>query len=80
MKEQDLIDLGFEKEYDDDFFYYRYEFTDDFILITNGSDEIIDNQWVIEIFFTEGIRFTDKKDVKQLINIIKRNTHARKIK
>lgn len=74
MKEQDLIDLGFTKENGDDFYYYVYDFTRGLSLITNASDEVVDNKWFVEIFNTEDeIRFTDKQDVSNLIELINAN-------
>lgn len=74
MKEQDLIDLGFQKQNDDDFYYYTYDFTKGLSLITNANDEVVDNKWVVEIFNTEDeIRFTDKQDVNDLILLINSN-------
>ena len=74
MKEQDLIDLGFQKQNDDDFYYYTYDFTKGLSLITNANDEVVDNEWVVEIFNTDDkIRFTDKQDVNDLILLINSN-------
>lgn len=74
MKEQDLIDLGFKKEFGDDFYYYVYDFTNGFSLITNANDELLDNKWYVEIFNTEDqIRFTNKYDVNDLILLINSN-------
>ena len=74
MTEQDLIDLGFKKEFGDEFYYYIYDFTNGFSLITNANDELVDTKWVVEIFETEDeIRFTDKQDVSNLIELINAN-------
>ena len=70
MKEQDIIDLGFTKEFGDNFYYYIYDFARGFSLITQASDEVVDNKWVVEVFETSTIRFTDKKPIKELIKII----------
>jgi len=71
MKEQDIIDLGFTKEFGDNFYYYTYDLDlRGFSLITQASDEVVDNKWVVEVFETSTIRFTDKKPVKKLIKII----------
>ena len=91
MKEQDLIDLGFEitdvsevESGGDAFYYYTLDFSKGFSLISCGSDERTlvagHYRWHVEVFETPEINFVEKKDVKQLIDIIKRNTHARKIK
>ena len=85
MKEQDLVDLGFERtdvseteSGGDPFHYYTLDFSKGFSLISNGSDEVKDKEWHVEVFEASEINFIDKKDIKQLIDIIKRNTHARK--
>ena len=70
MKEQDLVDLGFTKEFGDNFYYYTYDFARGFSLITQASDEVVNNEWVVEVFETSTIRFTDKKPIKELIKII----------
>jgi hypothetical protein len=70
MKEQDIIDLGFTKEIDEDFYYYTRDLASGFSLITQASDEVVDNKWVVEVFETSTIRFTNKKPVKKLIKII----------
>lgn len=70
MKEQDLVDLGFTKEFSDNFYYYTYDFERGFSLITQANDEVVDNNWVVEVFETSTIRFTDKKPIKELIKII----------
>lgn len=71
MKEQDLIDLGFTKEFGDNFYYYTYDFARGFSLITQASDEVVDNKWFVEVFETDQtIRFTNKGLVEALIIII----------
>ena len=87
MKEQDLIDLGFERvdvdEYEsggDAFYYYTLDFSKGFGLISPSNDEVKDGEWHVEVFEAPEINFVEKKDVKQLIDIIKRNTHAKKTK
>ncbi len=52
MKEQDLVDLGFTKEFGDNFYYYTYDLARGFGLITQASDEVVDNKWVVEVFET----------------------------
>lgn len=79
MKEQDIIDLGFERVditkeqsgHEDDWHYYTYDFTSGFSLITQANDEVVDNKWFVEVFETDPtIRFTDKKPIETLIKII----------
>ena len=88
MKEQDLIDLGFERvnvspeEAGDEngFHYYTYDFSDSrgLSLISNSNDEAEkEKQWSVEIFDYDNILFTDKKMVLEFINIIKHHTHEK---
>lgn len=71
MKEQDLVDLEFTKEITEDFYYYTYDLASGFSLITQASDEVVDNKWFVEVFETDPtIRFTDKKPIETLIKII----------
>ena len=71
MTEQDLIDLRFKKEFGDNFYYYTYDFTRGFGLITQANDEVVDNNWTVEVFETDGkIQYNDKTIVKSLIEII----------
>ena len=77
MKEQDLIDLGFNKEVQEGnhefetFYYYVYDFARGFSLITNASDELINGEWVVEVFETsDKIQFTNIDNVKKLIKLI----------
>lgn len=71
MKEQDLINLGFNKEFGDGFYYYVYDFAKGFSLITNANDELINGGWVVEVFETsDKIQFINIDNVKKLINLI----------
>ena len=74
MKEQDLIDLGFTKEYgDESYYYYVLEFGMGFCLITNCNDKLFNGKWFVEIFEEDNIRFTLKEDLEQLINLLNKN-------
>ena len=71
MKEQDLIDLGFTKEFGDSFYYYVYDFVKGLSLITNANDELINGKWVVEVFETnDKIQFTNIDSIKKLIKLI----------
>jgi hypothetical protein len=89
MKEEDLIELGFkrtdvsaEESGDEAFYYYDIDLGDQrgISLISPANNEVIDNKWFVEVFEDNSIRIDNTKDLKQLIEIIKRNTHARKTK
>lgn len=74
MKEQDLIDLGFIKEYgDESYYYYVLEFGRGLYLISNANDEAVDGEWYVDVFEEDNIRFTLKEDLEQLINLLNKN-------
>ena len=84
MKEQDLIDLGFERtdipadeSGDEAFYYYRYEITYKLCLISSCSDEVKENGWYVELFDYEDIEIRNLKDLKTLIGIVERNKKKR---
>lgn len=88
MKEQDLIDLGFERvdvspeETGDEngFHYYTYDFSDSrgLSLISNSNDEAEKvEQWSVEIFDYDNITFTDVEQLLEFISIIKQNTNEK---
>lgn len=76
MKEQDLIDLGFEVNHDDSdeqypYYYYTYKLGFGSCLISSSSDD--DDKWWVEFFEDDTIRFTNKKDLRTLINLLNEN-------
>jgi hypothetical protein len=84
MKEQDLIDLGFERvnvspeEAGDEngFHYYTYDFSDSrgLSLISSNNDEAEkEKQWSVEIFDYDNILFTDATELFVLINVLNLN-------
>lgn len=79
MKEQDLINLGFERNDDtdiQDYHYYTLDIGNDYLpfcLISNSSDEASDNNWEVSIFDYESILFTDLEQLTELINLLKNN-------
>ena len=74
MKEKDLIDLGFTKEYGDDgWYYFTYDLVNGFSLITNASDELLNGEWYVEVFGSGKIRFIDRKEIQEFINIVRKN-------
>jgi hypothetical protein len=78
MKEKELLALGFEKCFGDadepDWYYFTYDFGIEFSLISNASDELVDGEWVVEVFENDRIRFTSSSEIMALIDLIKRNT------
>ena len=81
MKEQELIELGFERAdiegvlYAPHWHYYTYDLGNGtFSLISNDDLDAEKSGWFVEVFEDESIRFTSKEDLEQLITLIKRNT------
>ena len=72
MKEQDLIDLGFEREDEDSFYYYTLDLVRGLELISNDSDNAKD-KWYVELYEADRIRFVDKDNLEEFINVVKRN-------
>jgi hypothetical protein len=79
MKQQELIEAGFDKvivtkeESGDknDYYYYSYEINSDVILVSNGSDEINNNQWKV-YEHSWGVAMTDIEDVILIIDLFKK--------
>ena len=79
MTEQDLIDLGFEKNIEtaedsgspNDWHYYTYDFCKGLSLITQASDQVKNGEWYVEFFEVEDdIRFTDRDHLSSLMDKI----------
>lgn len=74
MKEQELIDEGFERvdqlteETGDqtDYYFYQLELNTDFVLMSDASDEITNDQWKV-YSYESGIVIKDIEDVQMLI-------------
>jgi hypothetical protein len=79
MKEQDLIDLGFEKvnvseeqSGGDAFYYYVYDIGY-LSLISDASDNIKKNKWAIQLFDYWDININKREDLAALIKILESN-------
>ena len=80
MREEILIELGFERNDvsaeesgDFAFHYYTMDFGD-LCLISNSDDKAItDLGWSVEIFDYQSLQFTNEDDLKNLVDIFKRN-------
>ena len=78
IKEQDLIELGFERNdetaessgYPNDWYYYTYDFKGGFSLISCDNEEAKSSGWYVEIFDYEWVKFKTIKEVKQIINLV----------
>lgn len=81
MTEQNLIDLGFVKTEVNEieaggspFYYYVYDFTSHFSLITPANDEIEEGKWRVDIFEHSEVSFKEVEDLKLFMEVVKRNT------
>ena len=84
MKEQELINLGFERVditakesgYKEDWYYYTLVLGNRgaVSLISPADNEIEDNKWFVEVFEDESICFDDIDQLKTFIKTVKDNT------
>ena len=81
MKEKELKKLGFSREFSTDlvdeapaFYYYTLQIGD-LCLISSDSDYAANskNKWIVEIFSHPGFRFKRTKQLKEFIQILKKN-------
>lgn len=88
MKEQDLIDLGFERHDEDgmsysedsiavsaapDYYYYYYRIVDGLGLISCESESVKEGNWTVEIFDTDPeILFTSREEVVEFLEMIRK--------
>jgi hypothetical protein len=81
MKEQDLVDLGFERiDIDEDaekFHYFSYDLNNESgggSLISNSDDDVVDGKWKVYAWdINENLVFNDKEDIKIYIDVLERN-------
>jgi hypothetical protein len=82
MKEQDLINLGFERHEirsDEEFpsteyYYYVYDFEGiDISLISNTDDELVNGEWVVSEFESNRLVFTDVDDLTLFIQLVEKH-------
>ncbi len=79
MTEQDLIELGFEKEYGDSFSYYTLDLGTDYeklCLISNADDETENGEWSVFLFNYESFKYTSRFQLENLIRNLKYNTQT----
>ena len=81
MKEQDLINLGFERQEiipaensGLPCYYYEYNFEGLGIsLITEASDDVVDDYWTACEFNSDRLVFTDVDDLTLFIQVVEKN-------
>ena len=85
IKEQELIDVGFlradvspeEAGTKTGYYYYDYDLIENnytISLISQCSDEIKNDNWVVNFFEAENVVFNTIDDIKHIINIFKKHT------
>ena len=76
MTEQVFIDLGFERydEKEGDFYYYTLDIGD-ICFISNANDEAEEKGWECSIFDSMTLKVKGAGDLKELVKIVKLNTH-----
>ena len=76
MKENELVELGFEKCYGEsnepDWYYYTYDFAPSLSLISCASDELENGEWFVEIFEADEFGSFSKIDVHQFIKAVEK--------
>jgi hypothetical protein len=70
---EELLKLGFIKEYGDTFHYYVYELDGHGLFISCSNEEKINGGYTVEFYDVESVKFTDIDDVKTMIKIINKN-------
>lgn len=79
MTEKQLQTLGFKKRVIHDktnlLYYYTLEITSGLAFISHPNVDVKNGEWVVEIFESEDIKFTNAKTLTILINILKQNKH-----
>ena len=78
MTEKELIELGFDKQIENDienpFYYYTLNISSVISFITQANDEVKNGEWIVEIFeTTPTIKFKDAKKLSNLIEILNQN-------
>ena len=76
MTEREIQLLGFSKEEmkehdEDDTYYYALDIVDGLTFITRSNDEIINDEWYVDVFNTDpNIRFYSFGELQSLINLL----------
>jgi len=76
IREQDLIYLGFQKAWGDQFYYYTYDLLSGVSLITSTDDEVINNEWEVEFFNTDKVKITSVDMLIDLLDIFEKIKNA----
>ena len=79
MSEKQLIELGFNKQIEEDeetpFYYYTLDIVEGLYCITDANDEVENDEWNVELSFdcNPRIKFRDVKSLTELINLLNQN-------
>jgi hypothetical protein len=82
IRGRDLVKLGFKKEKertsaapDENYHYYTYEVNKHCMLISCSNDEKnLDSGYYVEFYEIPEVRFTELKDLEQLVKLLKKAT------
>jgi hypothetical protein len=83
ITELDLEKLGFQKvvvgpEESGDpegFYFYEYQLSEDnenLVLVSEDSDEVQDDSWIVQLFDTADYTFTNREDLREFIQMMKK--------
>lgn len=72
MTEADLLEMNFTRIDETDWHYYTYDINS-LILITPSSDEVMNDEWYVELFESNAVRFTSRTQLEILITLFLRN-------
>ena len=76
MTEKDLLDLDFTQVVDDaygpSYHYYTYD-VGSLCLISQANDEVKNDEWYVELFESNTIRFTSRTELEILMTLLINN-------
>ena len=83
ITELDLEKLGFQKVVvgpeesgsSQGYYFYEYPLSEDnenLVLVSEDSDEIQDDSWIVQLFDTADYTFTNREDLREFIQMMKK--------
>ena len=76
ITEKDLLDLGFTRVVDDangpPYHYYTYD-VGSLCFISQANDEVKNDEWYVELFESNTIRFTSRTELEILMTLLINN-------
>ena len=72
MTEAELQSLGFEQIVEDDsWYYYTMTIGNSTTFVSNASDDVVNDEWYIEMFWDDSIRITQYMEAARLLTILR---------